>query len=326
MRAIFVYPPQAEVLDFAGPLHALYEANQLAGDRYEVVHCGVSESVRTAQGLQIADLAPLPQPRATDIVFVAGFPVRSSPPAALPRWLKACDRAGARIFAICTGAFLLGRAGLLNGRRCTTHWRRTGELQEEFPKADVLTGRLFVQDGRITTSAGVASGIDMTLDFIEQEQGPLVAARVAREIVVYVRRDASHKQESVYTEHRTHIDPGVHAVQDWLIANPEVKCGLADLAKIANMSERNLTRAFSRATGVSIGEYRQRLRLEHARALLANPSMTVDEVAARTGFADARQLRRLWRAAYGVSPRAVSRPGRSHVAELGGGCAGDLAG
>jgi transcriptional regulator GlxA family with amidase domain len=284
-------------------LHALYETNQLAGDRYEIIHCGISESVRTAQGLQVGALAPLPQPRATDIIFVPGFPLRTSPPAALPSWLKQCDRIGARIFAICTGAFLLGRAGLLAGRRCTTHWRRTEELQTQFPKANVLTGRLFVHDGTITTSAGVASGIDMTLDFVEQEHGPIVAARVAREIVVYIRRDASHKQESIYTEHRTHIDPGVHAVQDWLIAHPDAKCGLAELAKVANMSERNLTRAFARATGIPIGEYRQRLRLEHARTLLANPSLTVEEVAARTGFADARQLRRLWRAAYGSSPR-----------------------
>jgi transcriptional regulator GlxA family with amidase domain len=267
------------------------------------VHCAVSKSVRTAQGLQLGELAPLPEARASDIVFVTGFPLRHTPPAAIARWLKACDRAGARIFAICTGAFLLGRAGLLDGRACTTHWKRTDELQRQFPKANVLTGRLFVQDGRITTSAGVASGIDMTLDFIEQEHGPIVAARVAREIVVYIRRDASHKQESIYTEHREHIDPGVHAVQDWLIAHPDAKSGLAELAKIAKMSERNLTRAFSRATGVSIGEYRRRLRLEHARALLANPKMTVEEVAARTGFADARQLRRLWRAAYGVAPR-----------------------
>jgi transcriptional regulator GlxA family with amidase domain len=293
----------AEVLDFAGPLHALSECNELAGQRYEIVHCGASESVMTAQGLQISALAPLPEPLSTDIVFISGFPLRTTPPAALVRWLKECHRAGARIFAICTGAFLLGRAGLLDGRRCTTHWRRTGELSAQFPEADVLTGRLFVHDGRITTSAGVASGIDMTLDFIEQELGPLVAARVAREIVVYIRRDASQKQESIYTEYRTHIDPGVHAVQDWLVAHPDAKYGLAELAQIANMSERNLTRAFARATGVSIGDYRRRLRLEHARSLLRNPAITVEEVASRTGFADARQLRRLWRAAYGSSPR-----------------------
>ena len=290
------------MLDFAGALHALSECNAFAGEPYEILHCGSEESVVTAQGLRVSALAPLPEPRSSDIIFVPGFPLRFAPPPALPRWLRACDRAGARIFAICTGAFLLGRAGLLDGRRCTTHFRRTDELQQRFPKAEVLVGRLFVRDGRITTSAGVASGIDMTLDFIEQQHGPLVAAQVAREIVVYVRREGSQKQESIYTEHRTHIDPGVHAVQDWLIAHPDTKCGLAELGKIAHMSERNLTRAFARATGVSIGEYRQRLRLEHARALLANPELTIEAVAAQTGFADARQLRRLWKAAYGQAP------------------------
>jgi transcriptional regulator GlxA family with amidase domain len=215
-----------------------------------------------------------------------------------------------RIHAICTGAFILGRAGLLEGRRCTTHWRRTAELQRAFPRAQVLTGRLFVSDGGITTSAGVASGIDMTLDFIEQEHGARIAAQVAREIVVYIRRDGSQKQESVYLSHRTHVDAGVHAVQDWLVAHPEEKRGLAELASIANMSERNLTRAFARATGTSIGEYRQRIRLEHARVLLNDRDLTIEAVAERSGFADARQLRRLWRALYGVSPRegrAMSR-------------------
>lgn len=259
----------------------------------------------TAQGLQVGGLAPLPEPRESDIIFVPGYPLAGSIPAALPRWLKACDRAGARILAICTGAFILGQAGLLDGRRCTTHWRRTDELQRRYPKASVLNGRLFVHDGRITTSAGVASGIDMTLDFIEREHGPLAAAKVAREIVVYIRREGAHKQESIYTEYRTHIDPGVHAVQDWLIAHPDTKCGLAELAGIANMSERNLTRAFARATGVSIGEYRQRLRLEYARTLLADPRMTIEAVASRTGFADARQLRRLWKATHGEPPSAA---------------------
>lgn len=304
MRAIFVYPPQAVVLDFAGPLQAMADCNAIVGDRYEILHCAVTANVATSQGLQVGALAPLPEPRADDVIFVPGYPVmRGAPPAALVRWLQAAAKAGARILATCTGAFLLGRAGLLDGRRCTTHWRRTQLLQEHFPKAQVLTGRLFVHDGRVSTSAGVASGIDMTLDFIEQEHGPLVAAQVAREIVVYMRRDASHKQESVYTEFRTHIDPGVHAVQDWLVAHPETKHDLRGLAKVANMSERNLTRAFARATGISIGEYRTRLRLERARTLLANPAITVEAVAARTGFEDARQLRRLWRTAYGTSPR-----------------------
>lgn len=299
------------MLDFAGALQALGECNTFAGNPYEILHCGASEQIVTAQGLTVSALQPLPEPRAGDVIFVPGFPIKQARlPRAIPRWLKASAGAGARILAVCTGAFILGEAGLLDGRRCTTHWRRTGELQRAFPKAHVMTGRLFVSDGVVTTSAGVASGIDMTLDFIERDHGPRIAAQVAREIVVYIRRDGSQKQESVYLAHRTHVDPGVHAVQDWLIAHPEEKRGLAELASIANMSERNLTRAFARATGISIGEYRQQIRLEHARALLGDPDLTIEAVAERSGFADARQLRRLWRAVHGTSPaqdRAASR-------------------
>lgn len=292
------------MLDFAGALQALGECNAFVGKPYEILHCAASDRIVTAQGLTVSALAPLPEPRAGDIIFVPGFPIKDARvPRAIPRWLKSSAEAGARIFAVCTGAFILGEAGLLNGRRCTTHWKRTAELQRAFPKANVLTGRLFVADGAITTSAGVASGIDMTLDFIEQEHGPRVAAQVAREIVIYIRRDGSQKQESVYLAHRKHVDPGVHAVQDWLVAHPEEKRGLSELASIANMSERNLTRAFARATGISIGQYRQQIRLEHARALLSDPGLTVEAVAERSGFADARQLRRLWLTTYGESPR-----------------------
>jgi transcriptional regulator GlxA family with amidase domain len=308
-RAIFVYFPRCEVLDFAGPLQAIHELNEYAREPYEIVHCGTTAAVTSAQGLSLAQLKPLPEPREGDCIFVPGFPApASSMPQGLGPWLKAAVRAGARIFAVCTGAFVLAQTGLLDGRRCTTHWKRTDDLQWRYPRTTVVTGRLFVRDGAITTSAGISAGIDMTLDFIEQEHGAAVAAAVAREMVVYIRRDGAQKQESIYLDHRTHIDPAIHAVQDWLVAHPGSHSTLADLARIASTSTRTLTRAFFSATGVSISTYRQRLRLEHAKNLLANPQLSIERVAEEAGFSDARQLRRLWRAAYGESPRAA-RPG-----------------
>jgi transcriptional regulator GlxA family with amidase domain len=306
-RAIFVYFPHCEVLDFAGPLQALHELNAYIDEPYEILHCGVAAAATSAQGLVLGELQPLPEPRTNDCIFVPGFPVHMGVPRGYARWLKASDRVGARIFAVCTGSFVLAQAGLLEGKRCTTHWKRTDELQQRFSACIVETGRLFVRDGNITSSAGITAGIDMTLDFIEQEHGGAVAAAVAREMVVYIRRDGAQKQDSVYLDYRTHIDPAIHTVQDWLIAHPGEHSTLADLAKIANMSPRNLTRAFFKATGVSIAAYRQRLRLEHAKALLANPQLSIENVAERSGFADARQLRRLWRGAYGVSPRESRR-------------------
>ena len=121
----------------------------------------------------------------------------------------------------------------------------------------------------------------------------MLASSVAREMVVYLRRDGAHRQESVYLDYQTHLSPGVHRLQQYLVAHPESRATLAELGRIAGMSERHLTRVFRRATGISIHEYRERLRLERAHDLLRNPTLTLDAVAGACGFADARQLRRL---------------------------------
>jgi transcriptional regulator GlxA family with amidase domain len=180
-------------------------------------------------------------------------------------------------------------------------------LQRRFPRARVLADRLFVADGMIVTSAGIASGIDMALALIEQKHGPLLAAQVAREMVVYIRRDGSQEQTSVYLDFRTHLHPGVHKVQDWLMQNPSRAVTLDTLAEVGAMSRRNLTRLFRQATGISIVEYRTRIRLELARNLLQDPSLSVDGVARRCGFTDSRQLRRVWQTAFGMSPRATQQ-------------------
>lgn len=302
-RALFLYFPGCEVLDFAGPLQAIHEANEFTGNAYDIVHCGTGKTIATAQGLTLGALMPLPQPRPDDVVFVPGFPtLKTKPPRDLDRWLKSAFGAGAQILATCTGAFVLARSGLLDGRACTTHWKRTEDLQRAFPKARVFTGHLYVREGSITTSAGITAGIDMTLDFLEREHGAAVAAKVAREMVVYIRREGGQKQESIYLAYRSHIDPAIHAVQDWLIAHPAQKTNLPELAAIANMSVRNLTRAFQKATDISISAYKRGLRLERAKTLMADPNLTIDAIAADSGFADARQFRRLWRERYGVSP------------------------
>jgi transcriptional regulator GlxA family with amidase domain len=218
--------------------------------------------------------------------------------------VRRAAKAGAEICSVCTGTFVLGEAGVLDGRRCTTHWKRVRELQRRFPRATVVGDRLFVEDGPVTSSAGIASGIDMALALLARDGGPVLASSVAREMVVYLRRDGSHAQESVYLDYQTHLSPGVHVVQQHLVAHPESSERLGELARMAGMSERSLTRAFRLATGISVHAYRERLRLERARDLMRNPTMTMDAIASACGYADARQLRRLWVARRGTSPRA----------------------
>jgi transcriptional regulator GlxA family with amidase domain len=302
-RVAVLVLPHVHLLDLAGPVQALYEANGFGAD-YRLVFCASKPEVVSAQGLVLGKLAPLPPPRGLDLVLVAGIESsRLDSLGATPSaWLRECHASGVLLASVCSGAFVLARAGLLDGRDCTTHWKALALLQERAPRARVLDDRLFVRDGNVITSAGEASGIDMALSLILEDHGPHVTARVAREMVVYVRRDGEQRQSSVLLEHRTHLRHGVHLVQDWIVANPHERATLAELGRIAAMSPRNLTRAFRQATGISVKAFTHRVKLEVASQLLADPRRSVEDVATRCGFMDARQLRRLWRQAYGTSP------------------------
>ena len=304
-RVIFALAPDVEVLDLAGPVQAFHEANRWGGE-YQVHVCALTPHLRMDQGIWLSDLEPLPEPAEEDLVVIPGFRMAAvaAAEASLLKWLRQAHESGAHLASVCTGAFPLGAAGLLDGRQCTTHWSRVDDLQRRFPRARVLTNRLFVDDGPITTSAGIASGIDMALSLIERHHGPRVTAAVARELVVYLRRDGSHQQHSVYLDYQTHLHPGVHRMQDWLIANPAERATLADLADLAALSPRHLTRTFREATGISIQEYRTRLRLELAHDLLHDPTLTLEAIATRCGFESARQLRRVWKEAFGTTPSA----------------------
>ena len=304
-RIIFALFPGCEILDLAGPVQAFHEARALGVD-YAMLYCATTRDVPSAQGLGLSGLEPLPELRADDRVIVPGSPLDGARvPPKLVAWLRQAQRAGVELCSVCTGAFALGEAGVLDGRLCTTHWKRVPELKERFRRAHVVGDRLFVVDGNVVTSAGIAAGIDMALALIEQDAGPVIAGEVAREMVVYIRRDGAHDQESVYLDYQTHLSPGIHQLQQHLVANPGSRETLGELARIAGMSERNLTRVFKRATGISVHDYRERLRVERARDLMRNPTMTLDAVAAACGFADGRQLRRVWSARFGVPPSAA---------------------
>jgi transcriptional regulator GlxA family with amidase domain len=304
-QIIFAVFPGCEILDLAGPVQAFHEASAL-GARYATTYHAATPAVRTAQGLELSNLAPLPDVGAGTRIIVPGFPLATDRvPPKFVTWLRRAHRAGAEVCSVCTGAFALGEAGALDDRACTTHWKRVPELQARFPRARVVGDRLFVEDDGVVTSAGIAAGIDMALALIERDAGPVVAGEVAREMVVYMRRDGAHRQESVYLDYQTHLSPGIHQVQQHLVANPATRATLGELADIAGMSERNLTRVFKRATGISIHDFREQLRVARARDLMRNPTMTLDAVAAACGFANGRQLRRVWTARHGEPPSAA---------------------
>jgi transcriptional regulator GlxA family with amidase domain len=292
---IFLVLPDVEILDLAGPLQAFCEVNVLS-PRYDIRLVSTQKDVGSAQEVKLTALRPLESVTESALVIVPGvkYAATQRVDRRVVRWLRDAYASGATIASICTGSFLLGEAGLLDGRRCTTHWSRVSDLARRFPRAQVLDDRLFVRDGRILSSAGIVSGIDLALSMIEARHGPLIASQVAREMVVYIRRDGAHQQSSIYLDFRAHMNPGVHRVQDWLIQNLQTKAPLETLAGISGMSSRNLTRRFREATGVTIKAYTTRLRLELAQTLRNDPGLSVETIARRCGFSDARQLRRLW--------------------------------
>lgn len=301
--------PDVHLQDLAGPVQVLDEASAHSAG-YRFVYCSSSTRIRSAQGLVLSDLVPLPEPRPGDLVLVPGVAERALDCLQCPRdWLRRAATAGATMASVCSGAFPLAVAGLLDGRKCTTHWVLVDRLRREFPRATVLDGRLFVADGNVLTSAGMSSGIDMALALVEEQHGPLVTARVAREMVVYLRRNGDEQQQSVYLDHRTHLHPGVHRVQDFIVAHSDRKVTLGQLARLAAMSPRNLSRVFLRAAGVTPKQFATQVRIQVARDLLHDPQRSVSSIASSCGFQDARQLRRLWQRSFGLSIAAYRTRG-----------------
>lgn len=307
----FVILPQVHILDLAGPLQVFYEAKNDYEQPFNIRQVGLADEATMAQGLMLANLSHYTtlDLKAGDYLMIAGVhqncftsDIYQEQAPLFFEWLRQQNAKGIRLCSICSGAFVLGQAGLLDGKKCTTHWKVSEQLQDHFPAAKVASDCLYIKDQQIYTSAGIASGIDLALSILEEERGALLAAKVAREIVVYLRRNGFEQQQSIYLDYRTHLYEGVHRVQDWLIQHPEKKNKLEDLAEMAHMSSRNLTRLFRKATGITVNEFTTRVRVELAKKLLKNPDLTIEAIAAKCGFRDARQLRRLWNKQFAKSP------------------------
>jgi transcriptional regulator GlxA family with amidase domain len=299
-KILFFIPPKVHILDLTGPIQVFYEANDY-GAAYDLCYIAAEDNLVSAAGMPFGRIGHYGDvvTAAGDYIFIPGAEMEYLRSRAfkcdkkLFTWLRSMQEKGVVLCSVCTGAFFLAQAGLLNRRKCTTHWKRSAELQKVYPEALVEENILYVHSDNIYTSAGITSGIDMSLAIVEDHYGPLFTHKVARELLVYYRRSDTHSQQSVYLDYRNHLNMGVHAVQDWLIGNIDRKFTIETLASIANMSGRNLTRTFRKFTGMSIIEYAKRLRLEKAQTLDSSPGLTADHIAAQIGYSDARQLRRL---------------------------------
>jgi len=324
---LFVIVPHSLLLDIAGPAEAFRLANQhraLRGlpPRFHLRFAAPHELQETSVGLAIARLEPLPQEfTAPTWVVVVGQPTEhlgDVTPAVTTtaRWLNRrlgeSLREGAgehRLVTICSGTLLAARAGLLDGRRCTTHHELLSTLRALAPQAKVIDNRVFVVDGPVASSAGITAGIDVALQLVAEECGEALAASVAEDMVVYLRRSDRDPEQSPFGLHRGHLHTTVHRVQDAILNEPERDWNMAALSQVGHTTERHLLRLFIEHAHVSPLQYLQAIRLERARQALVRGT-SVARAAEMAGFRSGLQMRRAWSRQWGGSPRDVQRADR----------------
>src|SRR6202022_1527328 len=218
-----------------------------------------------------------------------------------------------RLAAICTGAFVLAEAGILDGRRATTHWYHARDLQARFPKVKVEEDRIFIADGPVWTSAGATAGIDLALALIEEDLGPDVTRAVAKKLVVYHRRAGGQSQFSALLE----LEPKSDRIQSALAyakRNLTSKLTVGELAEAAHLSPRQFSRAFQAETGQSPAKAVESLRVEAARLMMEQSRHSIDVIARQTGFADRDRMRRAFLRAFGQPPQVIRRNARAEIA------------
>jgi len=310
-QVLFALLPDFVLLDVAEAAEAFRMAEREVPGTYDVKFIGSSPSIVSGVGLKVTGVEALPQqvPDGAVIVVtgVVGRTVDFGQEAIqrLAEWLKeVMGNETVTLMCICAGSVIAAHAGLLKGVECTTHHAHIDELSRIEKQAIVHSNRIFVEHGRICSSAGVTAGLDLALHMIGQRLGHRVAAAVARDLVVYRRRSGSDAALSPWVMHRNHLHPAVHRVQDAIAKNPALRWSAARLAEVACMSSRNLARLFAEHAGCSPLDYVQRLRVALARELVTHSNLDLERVAARAGFTSAHQLRRVWRRWESQSPVA----------------------
>ncbi|MEO6920774.1 MAG: GlxA family transcriptional regulator [Collimonas sp.] len=281
-------------------------ANDLPGGPYYQIqllseHGGM---VRSSSGVQVSSAAF--DAHECDTLIVAGSMTPTASTPGLLAFLRLSGAASRRTASICTGAFVLAEAGLLDGRRVTTHWCAARELQRLYPKARVEEDRIFINDGQVWTSAGMTACIDLCLAMVEQDLGVEAARAIARKMVVYHRRSGGQSQFSALLE----LEPKSDRIQlalSYAKRNLHKELTVDELADAASLSRRQFTRSFRVETGQSPSKAVESLRVEAARAMLEESNHSVDVVARETGFVDPERMRRAFLRTFGHTPQSVKR-------------------
>ncbi|HMA48600.1 MAG TPA: GlxA family transcriptional regulator [Magnetospirillaceae bacterium] len=300
-----------QMMSFAA-LSAFELANVTAGETlYQIeVLSETGGPVSNSLGMRM-DTNPI-SGLAYDTLVVTGAlePAPSSP--AVLAYVRDALQSCRRVAAICTGAFILAEAGLLDGRRATTHWYLARDLQKRFPKIRMEEDRIFIIDGQVWTSAGMSAGVDLALGMIEKDFGGEVSRSVARKLVLYHRRAGGQSQHSALLEMDAKSDR-IQTALDYAKRNLRSELSVEQLAEAAHLSPRQFSRAFRAETGQSPAKAVEHLRVEAARLMMEQTRHPIDVVATETGFADRERMRRAFLRAFGQPPQAIRRTAREEV-------------
>lgn len=311
---LFLAADGTQVLDLAGPLQVFARAGELFARQfpqhppaYRTTVVGVrrDRAIQTSCGLGFS--ADRYFARYTGdvhtLLVVGGTQLENeAPPQGSVRWVREMSEKAERVVSICTGVFLLAAAGLLEGKRVTTHWKYCEQLAARHPEVQVDPDPIFVRDGRIYTSAGVTAGMDLALSLVEQDLGAQIALDVARELVLFLRRPGGQSQFSAALTFDRSTSSRIRELQNYILNNLPADLSVTALADRAAMSPRHFARIFLQETEVTPAKYVQEVRVEAARRKLELSSASLDEIAAMCGFGSADSLRRQFAQAVGINP------------------------
>ncbi len=311
MIGVLVYP-DFQLLDAAGPISVFEIAARFAGQPSSIkVLAEKAGPVRSSSGVEMLARGLKPSAAITTLMVAGGEGV--------PQVLE-CDKViafvrglakrGVRIASVCSGAYLLAEAGVLDGRRATTHWRRTRHFLSTYPKVKLEPDRIFVRDGNIWSSAGISAGIDLALAMVAEDYGDDIAQATARQLVLYHRRSGGQSQFSSLLELKAPTGR-FGPLLSWAREHLDAPLTVEDLAEQAGMSSRHFARAFIAETGSTPSKAVERLRIEVARQRVQSSSEAIERVAQSTGFRDPERMRRAFIRAFGQPPQSMRRAARA---------------
>ena len=311
MIGVLVFP-DFQLLDASGPISVFEIASRLAGATASIrLLAEVPGGVRSSSGVEMLARGLRSAGQLSTLIVAGGEGViAASRSAKLLAFVRAAEKRGVRIASVCSGAYILAEAGLLDGRRATTHWRRTPHFLSTYPQVKLESDRIFVRDGGIWSSAGISAGIDLALAMVSEDFGEEVSRQTARQLVLYDRRSGGQSQFSSLLELKAPTGR-FGPLLTWAREHLDAPLTVEHLAERAGMSSRHFTRAFAAETGTTPFKAVERLRIEVARQRVQSSSEAIERVAQSTGFRDPERMRRAFIRAFGQPPQSLRRAARA---------------